>query len=83
MRLTLQKLGLPKGILNPYTLQRILLDIALPFRETRSSSTHQSTGTNPPNQETFTRHWSNSPTGSDSANKNYDLLACRKETPKQ
>ena len=31
----------------------------LPFRMTRSSSTHQNTNTNPPNQKTFRSHWSN------------------------
>jgi len=35
------------------------LDTALPFREMRSSSIHQDTGTQPTNQEIFTRPWSN------------------------
>jgi len=44
----------PKDIPNQDT-QNKLLRLAFPFRETRSSSIHQNTGT--PNQESFTRHW--------------------------
>ena len=47
---------LPKDIPNQET-QNKLLGIAFPFRVTRSSSSHQNTDT--PNQESFTRHWSN------------------------
>ena len=33
--------------------------MALPFRDTQSSSIHQNTDTGPLNQEIFTGHWSN------------------------
>ena len=47
---------LPKAMQSP---PNTLLDIALPYRETRSSSIHQDSDTSPPDQETFTRYWSN------------------------
>ena len=40
-----------------------LLDIALPYRETRSSSIHHDSDTSPPDQEIFTRYWSNATHG--------------------
>ena len=44
---------------NPKTPQNSLLDTSLHSREKRSSSTHQNTDTNLPNQKTLTSHWSN------------------------
>ena len=49
----------PKTTSNPQTLPNSLLHTALPSRKMRWSAIHQNTGTNPPNQETFTRHWCN------------------------
>ena len=48
-----------RAIPNPYALQNTLLNMALDFRETRSISIHQNTGTNPPQPGNFTRNWSN------------------------
>ena len=48
-----------QSYIKPIHTPNTLLDPALSFRGTISSSIHQNTGTNPPNQETFTRHWSN------------------------
>ena len=49
---------LNKEITDPQTPQNILLDVALPFRETKSSSTHQNANASLPNQEAFIRHLS-------------------------
>ena len=46
--------------------------MALPFRETGSSSIHQNAGTSIPNEGTSVRHWSKPIHGG---------AACRKETP--
>ena len=55
--LTSRKLEqLPKVILNPWILQSLLIDTALPFRETRSCSINQNTGTSSANQENVTGH---------------------------
>ena len=65
---------LPKDILNPETLQNLLLDTTLPFRETRSSSINQNTGTSSPNQEIITGHYPTPSPGEDSTTKKkYDL----------
>ena len=48
---------LHKAIPNKQTSQNLILDMALPFRETRSSSIHRHKSLN---QEIFTRHCSNS-----------------------
>ena len=47
----LQWVAIAFSVLNPQTLQNLLLDTALPFREVRSSSIHQNTGTSSANQE--------------------------------
>ena len=46
----------PKGILNPWTLQNLLLDSALSFRDRRSSSINQNTATSSTNQENIIGH---------------------------
>ena len=48
--------GLSKDRLNPETSQNLLLDSALPLRETRSSSINQNKGTSSPNQENIIGH---------------------------
>ena len=47
--------------MSPKTIQNLQLGTVLPFRETRSSSIHENSGTSPPNQEMFTMHWSSRP----------------------
>ena len=47
---------LPKTILSSQTPQNTWPDVALPIRKTRSSPTHQNTGTSPCHQEAYTRH---------------------------
>ena len=51
----------------------LLLDTTLPFRETRSSSINQNTGTSSSNQEIITGHYPTPLTGEDSTTKKYDL----------
>ena len=51
-----------KTIQNPQASKNKPLDTALPFRETRFSSTHQNTGTSPSHQKTFKRYWCTPPT---------------------
>ena len=50
---------LPKIILSSQTPQNTPLDTVLPTRKTRSSLTHQNTGTSPLHQEAYTSHWTN------------------------
>ena len=64
---------LPKVILNPWILQSLLMDTALPFRETRSRSINQSTGASSTNQETSQGTNPTPSTGADSTAKDYDL----------
>ena len=47
---------LPKIILSSQTPQNTPPDAALPTRKTRSSPTHQNTGTSPLHQEAYTSH---------------------------
>ena len=73
---------LPKAITSPKTPKTHYLNMVLPFRETRSSSTHQNTETSSSNHETFIRYWSKSPQGTASTTKrSYDFPACPKENP--
>jgi len=50
-------------------------------REKTSSSTHQDTNTISPNQETLTRHWSNSQGADSTIKRKHNLPACRKGAP--
>ena len=50
---------LPKIILSSQTFWNTPMDMALPTRKTRSSSTHQNTGTSPLHQEAYMSHWTN------------------------
>ena len=50
---------LPKIILSSQTPRKTPPDMALPTRKTRSSPTHQNTGTSPLHQEAYTTHWTN------------------------
>ena len=50
---------LPKVIASSQTPQNTPSDKALSIRRTRSSSTHQNTGTSPCHQKAYTGHWTN------------------------
>ena len=67
---------------NPETPPSTLGDIALPLRDTKSSSVHQNTGTSPPTRKPSQGTGPARPWQADSTIKrNYDPPACRKETP--
>ena len=55
--------------------------MTLPFKETRSSSTQQKTGTSLLNHRTFKRHWSN-PTNGDRLHKLEGHYSLQKGHPK-
>ena len=71
---------LPKVILSSQTPQNTPPDAALPIREKRLSSTHQSTDTSPSHQEAYTSPWTKlTHQGADNRSKrNYNPAACRK-----
>ena len=73
---------LPKVVLSSQTPQNTPPDAALPCREERLSSTHQSTGTSPSHQETVTSPRTNlTHQEADNRSKRNDYpTACRKET---
>ena len=73
---------LPKVILSSQPPQNAPLEMALPFRGTRPSPTHQRTGTSPSHQEACTRPWTNlTYEEADTRSKrNYNPAACGKET---
>ena len=50
---------LPKIIIGSQITQNASLDTDLPTRKTRSSPTHQNTGTSPLDQEAYTTNWTN------------------------
>ena len=73
---------LPKIIIGSQITQNASLDTDLPTRKTRSSPTHQNTGTSPLDQEAYTTNWTKlTHQRSDTRSKrNYNPAAFRKET---